>query len=237
MRMNRPVRLHPLLAMRAFAAVAIACTFLASWPAAISAAPAGETPAAAVKPMTADEALARLKEGNERYVSGRVQRLLRHHDRPRELDTLQYPMAEVVACSDSRVDPVLAFDQGWGSLFVTRLAGNVVDDMVLASTEYTVTALHTRLVVVLGHEKCGAVQAAMSGKKLDGHLDQLMNMIRPGVTRAEGLSGDREHNCIVENIREGMSVIRNDPTVKVQPGVKVIGAYYNFDTGVVEWIP
>lgn len=233
-------RLFPsrlLLAMRVFAAAAIACALLVSQPGATNAAPAGGAPPTNVKPVTADEALARLKEGNKRYVSGQVQRLLRRHDRPLELDTVQYPMAEIVACSDSRVDPVLAFDQGWGNLFVTRLAGNVVDPIVLASTEYAVTALHTRLIVVLGHEKCGAVTAAMSGKKLDGHLAQLMDMIRPAVTRAKGLPGDREHSCIVENIREGVAAIRNDPTVKAQPGVKVIGAYYNFDTGVVEWIP
>lgn len=214
------------------AGLALLCALIPARPDEASAAPSSS-----VKPVTADEALARLKAGNQRYVSGRVQRLLRQHDRPLELDGVQYPMAEIVACSDSRVDPVLAFDQGWGNLFVTRLAGNVVDNIVLASTEYAVTALHTRLIVVLGHEKCGAVQAAMSGKKLDGHLAELMDMIRPAVARADTQSGDREHDCIVENIRSGMQAIRNDPTVKAQPGVKVVGAYYNFDTGVVEWIP
>lgn len=227
---TRPTWFSPRATLIA-AALSLTCFLASPGPEPVLAAPA------AVKPVSAETALTRLKEGNQRYVSGRVQRLLRQHDRPLELDGVQYPMAEIVACSDSRVDPVLAFDQGWGNLFVTRLAGNVVDNIVLASTEYAVTALHTKLIVVLGHEKCGAVQAAMSGKKLDGHLSELMDMIRPAVARADKLSGDREHNCIVENIRSGMQAVRNNPTVKAQPGIQVVGAYYNFDTGVVEWIP
>jgi len=225
-----------------FAALALVGTLLSPWADPAGAQPpqkkAGAQPSpAAVKPVSADKALFRLKEGNKRYVSGHVQRMSRLHDRPLELDGVQYPMAEIVACSDSRVDPTLAFDQGWGNLFVTRLAGNVVDNIVLASTEYAVTALHTKLIVVLGHEKCGAVQAAMSGKKLDGHLAELMDMIRPAVEQTREMSGDAEENCIVANVRLGMKAIASDPTVKAQPGVMIKGAVYQFDTGEVQWVP
>ena len=224
------------------ASLALVTSLLGPWAAPADAQPPREAPTAAprataVKPISADKALFRLKEGNKRYMSGHVQRMSRLHDRPLELDGVQYPMAEIVACSDSRVDPTLAFDQGWGNLFVTRLAGNVVDNIVLASTEYAVTALHTKLIVVLGHEKCGAVQAAMSGKKLDGHLAELMDMIRPAVEQTREMSGDAEENCIVANVRLGMKAIANDPTVKAQPGVMIKGAVYQFDTGEVQWVP
>src|SRR5207253_8806048 len=106
------------------------------------------------------EAIAKLKEGNGRYASGRLQRSGQRTERRAELTKDQHPFAVIVSCSDSRVPPEIVFDQGLGDLFVVRVAGNVIDDHSLGSIEYAVDHLGVRLIVVLGHQSCGAVKAA-----------------------------------------------------------------------------
>ena len=132
----------------AVALVAFTATLLTP-PQRVAAAPEPPAPSV-IKPITASKALARLRAGKQRYVSGQVQGLRRLRDRPLELDGAPYPMAVVVAYSLRRLPgrPPLAFDQAWGNRLVTRLAGNVVDPMVLASAKYAVTGLHTKLIVV-----------------------------------------------------------------------------------------
>ena len=125
---------------------------------------AGE-PAAAI---SADDALAQLVEGNRRFVSGEVARPHQSAARRAELAKGQAPVAIVLTCSDSRVAPELYFDQGLGDLFVIRNAGNVLDDHVLGSIEYAVEHLHVPLLIVIGHEKCGAVSAAVGGGERRG---------------------------------------------------------------------
>ena len=106
------------------------------------------------------EAISKLKEGNSRYTGGNLQHPGQTTERRAELAKSQYPFATIVSCSDSRVPPEIVFDQGLGDLFVVRVAGNVVDDHALGSIEYSVDPLGVRLIVVLGHQSCGAVQAA-----------------------------------------------------------------------------
>ena len=106
------------------------------------------------------EAISKLKEGNGRYAGGNLQHPGQTTERRAELAKSQYPFATIVSCSDSRVPPEIVFDQGLGDLFVVRVAGNVVDDHALGSIEYSVDHLGVRLIVVLGHQSCGAVQAA-----------------------------------------------------------------------------
>jgi carbonic anhydrase len=106
------------------------------------------------------EAISKLKEGNGRYVSGNLQHPGQTTERRTELSKSQHPFAVIASCSDSRVPPEIVFDQGLGDLFIFRVAGNVIDDHGLGSIEYAVDHLNVRLILVLGHQRCGAVQAA-----------------------------------------------------------------------------
>jgi carbonic anhydrase len=187
--------------------------------------------------LSADQALSRLLAGNARFVADKE----RHPDesitRRRELVSSQHPFAVILGCADSRVSPELLFDEGLGDLFVIRVAGNVVDDAILGSIEYAVEHLATKLIVVLGHEKCGAVSAAVTSENAPGHLASLVSAIRPSVLATASSPGDRIHNCVVENVRRVARQIReSEPVLKEaaqRRGVKVIAADYELDTGKV----
>ena len=148
---------------------------------------------------TPDQALERLLAGNQRYVAARQKYPDQTAARRAELSGGQHPFAIVLGCADSRVPPEVIFDQGLGDLFVVRVAGNVVDDVVLGSIEYAAAHLHTSLVVVLGHSKCGAVGATIAGGELEGHLPDLAAAIQPAVDQARSLPGDLLDNAVVAN--------------------------------------
>lgn len=188
-------------------------------------------------PATADQALARLLEGNKRYTQHKEQHPDETLARRRELETTQHPFAVILSCSDSRVPPELIFDQGLGDLFVIRVAGNIAESDELGSIEYAVEHLGTKLIVVLGHEKCGAVTAAVAGGDGPGHLKSLVSAIQPAVAEARNLPGDKVHNCVVANARLVARQIReSEPVLKEKierEGVKVVAAEYALDSGVV----
>jgi carbonic anhydrase len=192
-----------------------------------------ETPSA----LSADDALKRLIAGNERYVAAKVKHPDESLAKRKELTTGQHPFAVILGCADSRVSPELLFDEGLGDLFVIRVAGNIVDDAVLGSIEYAVEHLGTKLIVVLGHEKCGAVTAAVEGGKTPGHLTALTAAIRSAVDAAAKQPGDTIHNCVIANARRVAQQIReSEPVLKEYvkgKGVKVIAADYELDTGKV----
>jgi carbonic anhydrase len=138
--------------------------------------------ASEVERITGDQALKKLLAGNERYREARPEHPNQTPDRRREVANGQRPFAVVLGCSDSRVPPEILFDQGLGDLFIVRVAGGVVDDVVLGSIEYAVSRLKTPLILVLGHSNCGAVTATVSAQgPLDGRLGCLTNAIRPAV--------------------------------------------------------
>lgn len=141
-------------------------------------------------------ALRRLLEGNERYVAGKASHPDQTLSRRTELTQGQHPFAVVLTCSDSRVAPELFFDQGLGDLFVIRNAGNVLDDHVLGSIEYAVEHLHVALILVVGHEKCGAVSAAVAGGEAPGHIRSIVEAIAPALKKAKGLAGDAVDNTV-----------------------------------------
>jgi carbonic anhydrase len=187
--------------------------------------------------IPADEALARLMAGNQRYVRHKE----RHPDqtlaRRKELEGGQHPFAVILGCADSRVSPELLFDEGLGDLFVIRVAGNIVDDDVLGSIEYAVEHLGTKLIVVLGHEKCGAVSAAVEGGEASGHLKALVTAIQPSVEATKNEPGDKIHNCVIANARRVARQIReSEPVLKEsveKKGLKVVAADYALETGKV----
>jgi carbonic anhydrase len=187
--------------------------------------------------LPADAALARLMEGNRRYSHHKAKHPDESLSRRMELEATQHPFAVILGCADSRVPPELLFDQGLGDLFVIRVAGNIVDDAILGSIEYAVEHLGTRLILVLGHEKCGAVTAAVEGGAAAGHLPALVEAIRPAVAATADMSGDKVHNCVLENARRVARQVRqSEPVLKEagdRKGLKVVAADYALDTGAV----
>jgi carbonic anhydrase len=178
-----------------------------------------------------------LMAGNQRYRKHKEQHPDESLARRTELVAGQHPFAVILGCADSRVPPELLFDQGLGDLFVIRVAGNIVDDAVLGSIEYAVEHLSARLILVLGHEKCGAVSAAVEGGNPVGHLRALVAAIQPSVNAAANSPGDKIHNCVIENARRVARQIReSEPVLKEyieRNGLKVLAADYLLDTGEV----
>ena len=188
---------------------------------------------------SAQTALQWVKFGNERHMAGRYVHWHQSAERRGEVAGAQHPHAIVVACSDSRVPPEILFDQGLGDLFVVRVAGNVVGDHELASIEYAAEHLGVPLVIVLGHQRCGAVAAAVKGGDMPGHLGSLISALAPAVSRTKGIEGDRVDNTVHSNVRLVVDAIRTSEPVlshMVNSGkLEVVGAYYSLDTGEVRW--
>src|SRR5437868_5201461 len=187
------------------------------------------------------EAISKLKEGNGRYTSGNVQDPGQPAERRTELANTQHPFAAIVSCSDSRVPPEIIFDQGLGDLFIVRVAGNVINDEGLGSIEYTVDHLGTRLILVLGHQRCGAVDAAretIAAKgKAPGHIESLVQAIKPAVDATA--KGDLDAT-IKANVKNVVQALRSSTPIlkaEVDSGkIQVIGGYYSLDTGAVTFL-
>ncbi|NCF24121.1 MAG: carbonic anhydrase [Gammaproteobacteria bacterium] len=200
--------------------------------------------------ISAEDALQRLKDGNSRFLAGIVDPdTLRYEIRREQLRERQAPFAIIVGCSDSRVPVEIVFDQGLGDLFVVRVAGNIVSRTQLGSIEFAAGVLDARLVVVLGHTGCGAVDATLktvqSGKVPESeNLRLIVEQIRPSAERAmaEGRSGSQSELVDVvgrENVRSVVDVIRHSPGIIRQlveeEGLMVVGAEYSLATGAVEF--
>src|SRR6476660_4160076 len=186
------------------------------------------------------DALARLKAGNQRFVAGKLQHPHQDSKRRAELAKGQRPFAIVLGCADSRTSPEVLFDQGLGDLFVVRVAGNVLDDHALASVEYAVEHLGAQLIVVLGHQRCGAVQAAKetidSNAEAPAHINSLVTAIKPAVEATRGADVEATVKANIDNVVEGLR--SSEPVLKkeVETGaINVVGAYYNLDTATVSF--
>ena len=188
--------------------------------------------------ITADQAMKNLMEGNARFVSGNAihpdQSIA---DRRAELVTSQHPFAVIVTCSDSRVPPEIVFDQGLGDIFVIRTAGEVMDNVTLGSIEYAVDHLNVPLVLVLGHDGCGAVEVAVSGGEAHGHIVGLVEAIKPAVETAKGMKGDLLNNSIDVNTQNIVAKLKSSgPILSLavkQDKLKILGARYRLDSGMV----
>jgi carbonic anhydrase len=201
-------------------------------------------PETATAPENAEQALARLREGNQRFVDGRV----RHGHEARTwrnaLVADQHPFAVVLGCSDSRVPIELIFDQGFGDLFVIRVAGNVISTNVVGSIAYAVSHLHTRLLVVLGHEGCGAVTAALQAPAAGqepSSIEELVRLIGPGLRdldpRLEGAA--RLSAAVQANVRWSMQqlgTIPNGRGILDNGRLTMVGAVYDLATGGVRFL-
>ncbi len=186
--------------------------------------------------LPADKALSILMEGNARFVVHKETHPDSSLERRHELIKGQHPYAVIIGCADSRVPPELLFDAGFGDLFVIREAGNVVDDIVIGSVEYAVEHLGVKLVVVLGHESCGAVTAAVSHTR-EAHITSIMKAIQPAVNASRKLPGDPVHNCVLANARHVASQIRHAKPILSKANdhgdIKVVAAIYDIESGKV----
>ncbi|HII06763.1 MAG TPA: carbonic anhydrase [Methanotrichaceae archaeon] len=188
--------------------------------------------------ITADDSWNTLMEGNARFVSGEVASK-DFPERRTELVSGQSPFVTVVTCSDSRVPPELIFDQGLGDIFVIRVAGNVMDPVVLGSVEYGAEHLHTPLLVILGHQSCGAVKAATEGGA-EGNIESIMTEIEPAVEIARETNktgSDLVEEAIDENVELVIkNILDRSPITKemVEEGkLAILGAKYSLETGEV----
>lgn len=195
-------------------------------------------------PISADQALRELLDGNRRFVKGQPASPRRSPQDFRGLAEAQYPEAVIVSCSDSRVAPEILFDVGVGDIFVIRVAGNVIGGagaVVKGSVEYGVAELNAPLIVVLGHSGCGAVKAAMkhidAKDSLPGAINGLVELVKPAVAQSKGEPGDALENAIRKNVEIGVERLKELQPIlapQVKDGkLKVVGAVYDLRTGAV----
>jgi carbonic anhydrase len=195
-------------------------------------------------PVSPDQALRDLLNGNGRFVKGQPASPRRSPADFRGLAEAQYPEAVIVSCADSRVAPEILFDVGVGDIFVVRVAGNVVDGAgatVKGSIEYAIAELNVPLILVLGHSGCGAVKAAMkhidAKDSLPGAINGLVELIKPAVVQSQGVPGDALENAIRKNVQIGVERLKGMQPIlapRVKDGkLKVVGAVYDLRTGTV----
>ncbi|GHC62368.1 carbonic anhydrase [Streptomyces flavofungini] len=204
-----------------------------------AAAPATGRPAAGrARPATGDEALAALLEGNRRWA--RVRSRHPHEDRARRVALAheQHPFATILSCVDSRVPPELVFDQGLGDLLCIRTAGEVLDEAVLGSLQFGVTELRIPLILVLGHERCGAVAATIdqlrTGTRAPGHLARLVEGIGPSAWACRDEPGDWVDHTVAAHARRMRDALRADAAFRP---AKVVAARFDLDSGRVRVLP
>ncbi len=198
--------------------------------------------------LTPDQALAKLKKGNVDFLTDKPSsKSSRDSDRRLEIARGQIPFAVLVGCSDSRVSPELLFDTGLGELFIVRNAGNTVDTVALGSIQYGVQVLGAPLILVLGHERCGAVEAALSVVEKNtvypGSIGQMIEPIIPAVLKAKTtgkLNGDALLDAAVrENVRRIVNRLRTSEVALLEPlragKLRVVGARYDLDDGKVDF--
>lgn len=190
------------------------------------------------------EALRELKAGNARFFSGTATRPELSAAERRAQILGQTPFAVVLGCSDSRVPIEIVFDQGLGYLFITRVAGNIVDPSTTGSVEYAVNHLKTHLVVVMGHEGCGAVKAAMlppeERAKETESIQALLNQIVPSVSKIPKIRDEKAkmREAVIANVRQQVANIKKQPAIQkavASNRIAVIGAYYEITSGAVDF--
>lgn len=191
--------------------------------------------------VTPEQALQLLKDGNNRFIKGESIKPNQDLKRIKEVSSGQTPFATIVGCSDSRVPNEIIFDQGVGDLFIVRTAGQVSTYASWGSIEFAEEILGTKLIVVLGHTHCGAVNAAVKLPEVPGHIVTLINAIKPAVEKAkESHPDDLLDASIRENVRMQVEQLKGlEPILakRVREGsIKIIGAVYHLDSGTVEFL-
>jgi|TARA_B110000459_G_scaffold203438_1_gene259903 carbonic anhydrase len=189
--------------------------------------------------LTPETALTLLQEGNHRFVKNlKTQR--NHLDLVEETSSGQYPFAVVLSCIDSRVPAELVFDQGIGDIFSVRVAGNIVNEDILGSIEYGCAVAGSKILIVLGHTKCGAVTAAYENVEL-GNITALLRKIKPAIETVK-LTTEKVaiEDVVIENVRQSIKEVRAKSSIladlEKEAKIKIVGAIYNVETGTVSFI-
>jgi len=194
---------------------------------------------------TAEEALSRLRDGNARFISGRARFPTVQKEVLAELAKGQQPYATILGCSDSRVPPELVFDAGFGELFVVRVAGNVLGPSILGTLQYAGTHLRTPLFVVMGHEGCGAVEAAIAwkfqGVAQRSRIEVLLQSILPALDHLDGTQSPEAllRSAVEANVRHTVRELLETPEAKVRLALgemKLVGAVYDLQSGLVRFL-
>jgi carbonic anhydrase len=190
--------------------------------------------------ISADDALNRLMEGNHRFTQQQPEYPHQGLKRLQEVAYDQHPYATILSCADSRVPAEIVFDAGIGDLFDIRVAGNIVTPEVLGSIEYAVLQLNTPLIMVLGHERCGAITAAVKGGKLPGSIGTLVAAIQPGIDLTEGSSEESIEKAVVANVSYQINAVKRNSSLIAEKILKnklrIVGGRYDLDSGKVEII-
>lgn len=187
------------------------------------------------EPVSPDAALKRLLDGNKRFVQQKRQYPNQSKTRLQEVATAQHPFSTLLSCADSRVPAEIIFDEGIGDLFDIRIAGNIVTPEVLGSIEYSAAVLGTPLIMVLGHERCGAVTAAVQDEPLPGKIGTFVKAIKPAMATVKG-TGDLVENVVVANVQYQVEMLKDSEVLAqlmLENKLKVVGGRYDLDTGAV----
>jgi len=227
---NRPVNLSRRNSLK-FVAGAIGTGILAARLGADVAAPA---PAIAQNDMTPDAALKQLMDGNKRFVDRK--RINPHQDLSRltEVAKGQKPFAAILGCADSRFPSEIIFDQGFGDLFVCRVAGNVATPEEIGSLEFGTLLLGAKVLMVVGHKNCGAVGATLKGAEVPGQIGSLIESIKPAVESSKNQPGDHLENAVKANVLLQAKRLKASPVLSnliEENKLKIVGGYYDLDTG------
>jgi len=216
-----------------FVAGAIGTGILAARAGADLAAPA---PAIAQNDLTPDAAMQKLMDANKRFVDRKRQSPNQDLSRLVEVAQSQKPFAAILGCADSRFPSEIIFDQGLGDLFVCRVAGNVATPEEIGSLEFGTLVLGAKVLVVIGHKRCGAVDATIKGAQVPGQIGSLLDAIKPAVESSKDQAGDRLENASKANVVLQAQRLKASPVISKlieENKLKVVGGYYDLDTGAV----
>ncbi|MBD2725835.1 carbonic anhydrase [Nostoc sp. FACHB-892] len=197
---------------------------------------AAEIPSTSPESLSPDAALQKLIEGNQRFVQHQPQYPDQSALRLKEVAQAQHPFATILSCADSRVPAEIVFDQGIGDIFDVRIAGNIATHEAIGSIEYAVVLLGSPLLMVMGHERCGAVTAAVQNESLLGDISTFVKAIKPAVEKVKSQPGDAVENAVVANVQYQIEQLKHSKllTEQVQSGkLKIVGGRYDLDTGRV----
>ena len=200
---------------------------------------AAPEPVIAENPPNPDKALKLLIDGNERFVENKRKYPNQEWKRITQVAPSQAPFAAILGCADSRFPAEILFDRGFGDIFVCRVAGNVATPEEKGSLEFGTLVLGAKVLMVIGHERCGAVKAAIEGGELPGQIGSLTAAIKPAVETSKNQPGDKVENAVKANVRLQAQRCKASPVLNqlIEEGkLKIVGGYYDLDTGAVSMV-
>ncbi len=188
---------------------------------------------------TPDQALQALMEGNQRFINGK--RISPHQDRARlaEVAKTQKPFAAILSCADSRVPSEIIFDQGFGDLFICRVAGNIATPEEIGSLEFGTLVLGAKVIMVMGHKRCGAVDATIKGAQVPGQIATLLDAIKPALKNSRNQTGDELEKATKANVLFQIERLKASPIISQlikEEKLTIAGGYYDLDTGAVNMV-